>query len=96
MFFITIGHCGPTLLGREAFKIEVKISLFSIIYGQLLNYVANATPTEFPVAVLIGVLLLSKVRVLVIRGLFFIVFNCEDLVVFIESVVGGWLAFLVS
>ena len=61
MLFITISHCGPTLLNREAFKIEVKISLFSIIYGQLLNYVANATPTEFPVAVLIGVLLVSEV-----------------------------------
>ena len=80
MFFITISNCRPTLLGREAFKIEVNISLFSIIYGQLLNYVANATPTEFPVAVLIGVLLVSEVRVLV---------------VFIESVVGGWLVFLV-
>ena len=36
-------------------------------------------------AVLIGVLLVSEVWVLVIRGLVFIVFNCVDLVVFIES-----------
>ena len=55
-------------------------------------------------AVLIGVLMVSEVCVvavmtyfvLVIRWLVFIVFNCVDLVVFIESVVGGWLAFLVS
>ena len=53
---------------------------------------ANAAPAEFPVAVLIGVLLVSEVCMvawvawaLVIRWLVFIVFNCVDLVVFIES-----------
>ena len=43
-----------------------------------------------------GVRLVSKVWVLVIRGLVFILFYCVDLVVFIVSVVGGWLASLVS
>ena len=39
--------------------------------------------------------LVSKVWVLVIRGLVFICFNSVDLLVFIVSVVGGWLAYLV-
>jgi hypothetical protein len=58
-----------------------------------LDEAANAAPAEFPVAVLIVVLLVSEVWVLavmrywvlVIRGLVFIVFNCVDLVIFIES-----------
>ena len=65
---------------------------------------ANAAPAGFPVAVLIGVLVVSEVCVvavmtyfvLVIRWLVFIVFNCVDLIIFSESVVWGWLAFLVS
>ena len=35
-------------------------------------------------------------EVSVFRGLFFIFFYCVDLLVFIASVVGGWLASLVS
>ena len=40
--------------------------------------------------------LVSEVWVLVVRGLVFICFYCVDLLVFILSVVGGWLASLVS
>ena len=43
-----------------------------------------------------GVWLVSKVWVLVVRGLVFIYFYSVDLLVFIVSVVGGWLASLVS
>ena len=85
MFFIIIGQCGPSNVGREEFKIDVKVSPLSSIFELLLNEVANAAPAEFPVAVLIGAMLVSDVWLLVIRGLVFIVFNCVDLVVFIES-----------
>ena len=33
--------------------------------------------------------------ILVVRGLVFITFYCVDLLVFIVSLVGGWLAYLV-
>ena len=66
MFFIIIGQCGPSNVGREEFKIDVKVSPLSNIYGQLSNEVANAAPTEFPVAVLIGVLLVSEVCVVAV------------------------------
>ena len=85
VFIVFIGQCGPSNVGREEFKIDVKVSPLSSIYGQVSNEVANAAPAEFPMAVLIDVLLVSEVWVLVIRGLVFIVFNCVDLVVFIES-----------
>ena len=45
---------------------------------------------------LMGFWLVSEVWVLVVRGLVFICFYCVDLLVFILSVVGGWLASLVS
>jgi hypothetical protein len=58
-----------------------------------LDEAANAASAEFPVAVLICFPVVSEVwvaavmtcLVLVIRWLVFIVFNCVDLVVFIES-----------
>ena len=93
MFFI---NKLKVIVGGEVFMfLTVKFSLFSSIFGQQLVGVATAAPTEFPV-IIMGVRLVSEVWVLVIRGLVFIVFNCVDLVVFIESVVGGWLALLVS
>ena len=72
----------------------------------VINSAAKDTPTDFPVVImghcairivaLWGIRLVSEVWVLVIRGLVFIVFNCVDLIIFSESVVWGWLAFLVS
>ena len=95
MFFI---NKLKVIVGGEVFMFltaAAKFSQFSSIFGQHLAGVAKDAPTEFPV-ILMGVRLVSEVWVLVIRGLVFIVFNCVDLVVFIESVVGGWLALLVS
>ena len=70
----------------------------------IINSAAEVTSTDFPVF-LMGhfasmIVALWEIRlvsgVLVIRGLVFIVFNCVDLIIFSESVVWGWLAFLVS
>ena len=61
------------------------MSPLSSIIECRMNEVAKSAPTECPVAIFIGVLLVSEVWVLVIRVLVFIVFNCVDLVVFIES-----------
>jgi hypothetical protein len=68
------------------------------------NFAAKFAPTDFPVFLMgpfaIMIVALWEIRlvsgVLVIRGLVFIVFNCVDLIIFSESVVWGWLAFLVS
>ena len=67
-----------------------------VIQFIFVNFAAKVTPTDFPVVIMVIPKLVSEVWVLVIRGLVFIVFDGVDLIICSESVVWGWLAFLVS